>query len=294
MDKKKLLLVAASVGMFLVIVFGAAILVFTPRTKTDGAVIAGTNDWPPPVSAGGGIAAGGAQTGYPAAPPPSGAVPPGWTQDRGGLPGQSGQATGVPSGGGSAAGGYAQPVDGGYADSSGGYNVHGGGAVIATGAYGETQQPPVVRDSDGRTVISVPSPVNAGVPQTTAQTRGGVPAERPQSTAVQREAPPQAPKTQAQPAAVKKPAAPAEAGKKTGYWVQTGSYVKKSSADTAKDFLNTKGIASIVTNTNVDGRIFYRVRVGPYVSKNEADYWLSLIKTINGMENSQIWKNGTL
>jgi DedD protein len=141
----------------------------------------------------------------------------------------------------------------------------------------------------------VPSPINAGVPQTAA--RGSVPAERSSSTAVpvQKEAPPPAPRVQAKPAAVvKKTTETHEAVKKAGYWVQTGSYVKKSSADSTKDFLNTKGITSIVTNTNVDGRIFYRVRVGPYVSKNEADYWLSLIKTIDGMENSQIWKNGTL
>ncbi|MDR2489772.1 MAG: SPOR domain-containing protein [Spirochaetaceae bacterium] len=299
MDKKKLLLVAASVGMFLVIVFGAAILVFTPRTKTDGSVIAGTNDWMPPVPAGGGmngggIAAGGAQTGY---PPPAGTVPPGWTQERGVPPVQSGYgqqppvSTGYETGASSAAGAYAQPVDGGgYADGTGSYNVH-GGVPAASGdvrAYGET---PPAAGRDGRTVISVPSPVNAGVPQTAP--RGSAPAVS-QSTVMQKEAPQQAPRAQTKPVAVKKPVEMPEAVKKAGYWVQTGSYVKKSSADSTKDFLNTKGIASIVTNTNVDGRVFYRVRVGPYVSKNEADYWLSLIKTIDGMENSQIWKNGTL
>ena len=284
MDKKKLLLVAASVGMFLVIVFGAAILVFTPRTKTDTGVISGTSDWTPPSRVEGTAPAGGAPAGY-TEPPPAGIVPPGWTQDSSGQLVQSGQ-------------GIQMPPRTGYETAegfNGGYNVHGGaGAGSAaygdTGAYGEPRQPAAGRDSGGRTIISVPSPVNAGVPQTAANVRSG--AERPISPPVEKEAP--VVRTQAKPAAVKKPVETVEAVKRTGYWVQTGSYVKKSSADNAKDFLNTKGIASIVTNTNIDGRTFYRVRVGPYVSKNEADYWLSLIKTINGMENSQIWKNGTL
>jgi DedD protein len=33
------------------------------------------------------------------------------------------------------------------------------------------------------------------------------------------------------------------------------------------------------------------VRVGPYTSQNEADYWLALIKSIDGFGESQIWQN---
>jgi DedD protein len=55
--------------------------------------------------------------------------------------------------------------------------------------------------------------------------------------------------------------------------------------------LASKGITSIVENRDVEGKIFYRVRVGPYASPHEADYWLALIKTIKGFENSQVWKS---
>jgi DedD protein len=38
----------------------------------------------------------------------------------------------------------------------------------------------------------------------------------------------------------------------------------------------------------VDGRIWYRVRVGPYTSENEASYWLALVKAIDGFGESQV------
>ena len=55
-----------------------------------------------------------------------------------------------------------------------------------------------------------------------------------------------------------------------------------------KESLASKGIASVIENRVMDGTTYYRVRVGPYTSKNEADYWLSLIKSINGFEDSQV------
>jgi DedD protein len=75
------------------------------------------------------------------------------------------------------------------------------------------------------------------------------------------------------------------------WWVQTNSYSNKSFADRSKELLAGKGIASVITNAVVGGKTYYRVRVGPYTSRSEADYWLSLIKTIEGMENSQIWQS---
>jgi DedD protein len=77
------------------------------------------------------------------------------------------------------------------------------------------------------------------------------------------------------------------------YWVQTGSFSTRVRADGAKETLAGKGITSIIENRDVEGKIFYRVRVGPYTSQNEADYWLSLVKTINGFEESQVWRSQT-
>jgi DedD protein len=75
------------------------------------------------------------------------------------------------------------------------------------------------------------------------------------------------------------------------YWVQTGAFSTQNKAEGVKDALASKGITSIVENRDVDGKLFYRVRIGPYTSPNEANYWLALIKTINGFEESQVWKS---
>jgi DedD protein len=72
------------------------------------------------------------------------------------------------------------------------------------------------------------------------------------------------------------------------YWVQTGAFSTKVRAEGAKESLASKGITSIIDNRDIDGKTWYRVRVGPYMSENEAKYWLALVKTIDGFTESQI------
>ncbi|MDR0451831.1 MAG: SPOR domain-containing protein, partial [Treponema sp.] len=94
----------------------------------------------------------------------------------------------------------------------------------------------------------------------------------------------------AKPASAPKPAAPRR-NTYDAYWVQAGSFSTKVHADGAKETLATKGITSIIENRDLDGKTFYRVRIGPYTSQNEADYWLALIQTLDGFESSQVWKS---
>jgi DedD protein len=72
--------------------------------------------------------------------------------------------------------------------------------------------------------------------------------------------------------------------------VQTGSFSTVARAEAVKDTLSAKGITSLVENREVQGKTYFRVRVGPYTSKNEADYWLALIKSIHGFEESLVFK----
>jgi DedD protein len=72
------------------------------------------------------------------------------------------------------------------------------------------------------------------------------------------------------------------------YWVQTGAFSTIARAEGVKNTLSSKGITSIIENREVEGKTIFRVRVGPYTSQNEANYWLSLVKSINGFEDSQI------
>jgi len=135
---------------------------------------------------------------------------------------------------------------------------------------------------NGTNVITITPPVASGVPNTPAK-----PVEQPKpKPAVQ--------STPAKPAATAdtKPAAPA-ADKKThrDFWVQVGSFSTRERADGVKSTLDNKGLSAIITNQEVEGKTRYRVRVGPYTSQNEADYWLAMVKSIDGFQESQIWQS---
>jgi len=135
--------------------------------------------------------------------------------------------------------------------------------------------------------LTVPVPQTAAVPDTPI-----TPAKRP---TIARQAPVEkpAPVTTAPAKPADKPAAPKAAAKpadKTynSYWVQTGAFSTKIRAEGAKDSLASKGITSIIDNRDIDGKTWYRVRVGPYMSETEANYWLALVKSIDGFADSQV------
>ena len=95
----------------------------------------------------------------------------------------------------------------------------------------------------------------------------------------------------ASPAAAARPAAtrqPAPARTTNDYWIQTGAYSAIVRAEDVKELLASKGLTSIIETRVVDGRNLYRVRLGPYTSENEANYWLKLIKEIDGFGESQV------
>jgi DedD protein len=72
------------------------------------------------------------------------------------------------------------------------------------------------------------------------------------------------------------------------YWVQTGAFSTKIRAEGAKESLASRGITSIIDNRDIDGKTWYRVRVGPYTSETEANYWLALVKSIDGFGEGQV------
>ena len=239
MEKKKLLLVTISVGIFLVLTFLAAIVLFEKRSA-DSDMMASR-----PASESG--------TTITVAPPPSYQLP------------QPAAETG----------GFYQsapvdPVD--LVRSSG--DVPG----LQNAPEGTNRQgADFYVNSQGintETVISVPKPSSAAVP---VAAPAGKAAAAPKPAAAKPAAP-----AKAQP----KPAAQTKVN--NDYWVQTGAFSTVAKAEGIKDTLASRGITSIIENRDIDGRTLFRVRVGPYTSQNEANYWLSLIKSINGFEDSQI------
>ncbi|MDR2661807.1 MAG: SPOR domain-containing protein, partial [Treponema sp.] len=133
---------------------------------------------------------------------------------------------------------------------------------------GAAQTPEQAGETGAATVISVPKPTAAAVP--TAPAKPAAPA-------------PVKPKAAA-PAPKAETPAPAAAPRQRyrDFWVQAGSFSTRERADGVKHILDDKGISAVITNQDINGNTYYRVRIGPYTSQNEADYWLAMIKSIDG------------
>jgi DedD protein len=144
--------------------------------------------------------------------------------------------------------------------------------------------------AEGEVLITVEPKPAAGVPDVPPEGKA-VSAARPAGVQAKPAAEPSP--VPAKPASAKASVAMPAVQAKTydNYWVQTGSFIAKARAEGVKETLAAKGIASIIENRDVEGTTYFRVRVGPYTSQNEADYWLTLIKSINGFEDSQVWKS---
>lgn len=103
------------------------------------------------------------------------------------------------------------------------------------------------------------------------------------------------------PVAVKKAepkkAAPAAAVKTpvvTKFWVQVAAYSNKKGAEGARSSLNANKIeADIFTYKDNKENLFYRVRVGPYTTKSEAEYWRQKISNISEFSKAQSYVTST-
>ena len=74
------------------------------------------------------------------------------------------------------------------------------------------------------------------------------------------------------------------------YWIQTNSFSTIARAEEERKVITEKGFPAVI-QTKVDGgKTFYRVRVGSYSSKAEAEKFLFWIKDIKGFEGSQIYE----
>jgi DedD protein len=95
----------------------------------------------------------------------------------------------------------------------------------------------------------------------------------------------------AKPAAVKPAAAKTvKTYDSSNFWIQTGAFTTIKYAEGAKDYLEERGITSIIEDPVINGKTWYRVRVGPYTTRDEANYWLALVKSIDGFSASQVWE----
>ena len=76
----------------------------------------------------------------------------------------------------------------------------------------------------------------------------------------------------------------------TEYWIQAGSFSQRSSAELARENLKSREFDSVIFTKTVDGTEFFRVRIGPYRYRAEAEKFLEYVKNIDTFEQSQIYE----
>jgi DedD protein len=148
-------------------------------------------------------------------------------------------------------------------------------------------EPEVVNEkpANDNMIVSIPRPNSAAVPDSPEIQAPAIitnTAPRPQTPAT-----PVA-QTPARPAATSGTPARQAARTINDYWIQTGAYSSLVRAEDAKELLADNGLTSIIENRVIEGKLYYRVRLGPYTSEREANYWLTLVKSIDDFVDSQV------
>lgn len=71
------------------------------------------------------------------------------------------------------------------------------------------------------------------------------------------------------------------------YFVQVGAFLSSAEADSQRIKLSLAGFEPVITQRDQDGKVIYRVRVGPYDSKTQAEQTQSQLKS-NKFESALI------
>jgi len=74
----------------------------------------------------------------------------------------------------------------------------------------------------------------------------------------------------------------------TLYWVQTASLASRINAEHARDKLAAQHMKVEIFTKETSAGLTHRVRVGPFMNNTEAKYWLKNIQKIDGFESSYI------
>lgn len=133
--------------------------------------------------------------------------------------------------------------------------------------------------------------VQSAAPMETAPRTEPRPADQPKPSAAA-SAPPRTTTPKAAPAPMKASPKPtpqtAQAQPAQVFWIQTASFTNRSGAETMVASLGQKGITGRIQVSDQAGQPYYRVRVGPYTSRGEAEKFLIWIKAVKGLEQSYI------
>ena len=74
----------------------------------------------------------------------------------------------------------------------------------------------------------------------------------------------------------------------TEYWIQLIASPSRDRVSQAERTLTDYDLGGRVTTRDVDGQVFYRLRVGPYETKREAEQFLQWVRAIEGFGDAYI------
>ncbi len=129
------------------------------------------------------------------------------------------------------------------------------------------------------------------------KTEAAVAKAEPAKPAAKSAAPAKAPSTSSgtAKAAPAKTSTATKAAAVTRFWVQVAAYSNKKTAENARSVLSDKKINSdIYTYEDNKSKLFYRVRVGPFTTKSEAEYWQSKIVEISDFSKAGSYVTSTV
>ena len=72
------------------------------------------------------------------------------------------------------------------------------------------------------------------------------------------------------------------------YWIQAGAFKSRDRLDQARLELSEQGLGSRITTKVVNDSTFYRLRVGPFEKKAEAEKFLDWMRDFDGFSGSYI------
>ena len=305
MEEKRILWISAAVGIFLLIVIGAAWILYAPHKNADSASILtqeqNENTWILTPQASGSALAEAPKEEVPARP--AGTAPAVLPSDAAVSNEISDQANTV------------QSKDLTIISNNTTIFAKDGVTTIDLTASGRTPEQQaieapagsenardvktVVPAQSGNEVRAAETAQNQSVKPATAGTQSAQtvkPAKSAQSTQAQKSAPSSTKKAAAaKPAnsAAKNTGQPKAAAAQTAsvpdrFWVQAASFTDKENAENARSILASEKIpAEVFTYRDKSGKTFYRLRVGPYTTESEAQYWNSRIKLIEHFSSAQ-------
>lgn len=82
-------------------------------------------------------------------------------------------------------------------------------------------------------------------------------------------------------------------GQDHGFWVQMISSPRRDTVEQAQRTLRTYQLGTTITTKQIDDTLYYRLRLGPFAVRDEAEKFLAWVQEIPGFESSMIFLDYT-